>query len=236
MKLQPFEYAKEHTVLSIVTGPTAYGIAVEGSDVDMRHIYIPSPGQLLGASPLQDDFVREPEQWLSVTKFVNMLRLGKPNYVELLFGDKQFVTYNLGSLNKLFEQREMFLTKELVRNGVSMARGLAQRAIRMDREDANPDKRYKSAMHAFRVMLGMTGICDTGDYSVYVPDIRDTLVRIREKTYGLDTIEIVLENSANKVLNALDTLTLPESVDPEKVDAIVVPAILSYWETTQTCR
>jgi hypothetical protein len=106
------EFWETNLIYKIVAGSQAYGLAREGSDVDIRGVCIPPKPYLLGLgefeqyeSPTHDTVI------FALKKFVRLALACNPNIIEILHVAPQHVRFINSLGEKLRTAREIFLSK-----------------------------------------------------------------------------------------------------------------------------
>jgi hypothetical protein len=106
------EFWETNLIYKVVAGSQAYGLAREGSDVDVRGVCIPPKQYLLGLSefeqyesPTHDTVI------FALKKFARLALACNPNIVEILHVDPQHLLFVNSLGEKLRAAREIFLSK-----------------------------------------------------------------------------------------------------------------------------
>ena len=225
------KHAFDNLVFQVVTGSTSYGLDIEGSDEDLRGAFVQHPKYVLGLDGFEE-YRDEPIHYAGLKKWGLMLAEGKPNYVELLFGEPYYTKKMHPLFAPLVEKRQMFLTKQLLTTGVDMGKGLGKRKSKAQ-EGAKSDifvLQCKQAMHALRVVRTMRELVSTGVFRVYRPGDRELLLPIRLGQVDLEDVGKMVLDIADEVDDMTARSSFPNQVNRKEVDDIVVPAITEYWK------
>ncbi len=152
----------DNIVLEGVTGSTAYGLATEHSDVDIKGIYLLPTSEVLslGFDPLHTTKDHTGPDWVyhEVGKFMKLVMGGNPTVTELLFLEEYTKLTPIGQL--LIDNRDYFLSTRGVQKAyrgyaMGQAKDLAKRfAEGKEGYDSSLKNRYaKHTRHCFRLLL-----------------------------------------------------------------------------------
>ena len=123
-------------------GSTVYGTAIEGkSDIDTSGVFIARPNTLIGLNLGYKDYVadaRGDNSWYELTKWVKGLATSNPTMLESLFIPDKFVLYKNSILTPFFENRNLFLTKQIYHPFFSFAFGQIKKARGLNKKIVNP--------------------------------------------------------------------------------------------------
>ena len=164
-------------ILEGVTGSTAYGLATENSDVDIKGVYILPTKTVLGinfdAAHTTKDNTDPDWVYHEVGKFMKLVAGGNPTVSELLWLEEYTILNPIGKL--LVDNREIFLSTPAVMNAY---RGYAfGQAMKLSKRQAEGLDGYDSALknrfakhtrHCFRLLLQARQLLETGKLTVRV--------------------------------------------------------------------
>lgn len=182
----------DNIVLEGVTGSTAYGLATENSDVDVKGVYLLPTTEVMkiGFDPQHTTKDHVDPDWVyhEVGKFMKLVMKGNPTVTELLFLDDYTQLTEVGQL--LIDHRDAFLSTPAVMNAYrgyafSQAKRLNNRTEQgLDGYDSSLKNRFaKHTRHCFRLLMQARQLLETGTLSVKVtPEQRDYLFAMGEKT------------------------------------------------------
>lgn len=107
---------KNNVALLVKGGSNAYHLSSESSDFDLRGITIENEDTLLGIRKFDCFVNKETDTTIyGLKKFISMAMKSNPNALELLFTDKEDIIYcsDIGKL--LLENRDTFLSKQILK-------------------------------------------------------------------------------------------------------------------------
>ena len=106
----------EHVAILGLGGSYAYGMAKEGSDVDIRGIALNSKEEILRGTDFEQVVNTETDTTIySLKKMVNLLLSNNPNTLEILgLGLDQYIYANFSILKELKELEEAFLSRRVI--------------------------------------------------------------------------------------------------------------------------
>ncbi|HEX9935892.1 MAG TPA: nucleotidyltransferase domain-containing protein [Longimicrobium sp.] len=167
----------EHVVFRCIVGSRAYGLSHQGSDVDVRGIYLP-PAELhwslYGVPEQLEDRDAEVVFW-EMQKFVVLALKANPNILECLY--TPLVEHAGPVARELLSERHRFLSRVVYQtyNGYVMSQF---KRLEQDFRTTGAPK-WKHAMHLIRLLLaGVTTLRD-GHVPVDVGEHRDALLTIK---------------------------------------------------------
>jgi len=116
--LKPYEQKdiinmEQGLIFMSLHGSHAYGLARPDSDLDIRAIYVGSPGELYGFNRREqyDKFTEIDMHVYELRKFVRLASECNPNMIELLFLGKDVILYQNPLWEQLYRNRHLFLSK-----------------------------------------------------------------------------------------------------------------------------
>lgn len=217
----------KNIILEGVTGSTAYGLATENSDIDIKGVYmLPLTDVLaMGFSNEHNTFDSTDPDWCyhEIGKFMQLVKGGNPTYSELLWLEDYTIMTPIGQL--LIDNRQAFLSTNAVLKAYSgYALGQAKRLNNRTEQGlegyaSSLKNRYaKHTRHCFRLMIQARQLLETGHLDVRVTtEQREWLFEMGEKSYD----EVI--STFMKMDNELKEIksVLPDKPDVEKLNQIL---------------
>ncbi|MFI0371164.1 DNA polymerase beta superfamily protein [Actinomadura sp. 1N219] len=181
------DLVRDHTILSVVTGSRAYGLATDGSDVDRRGVYA-APAPLFWRftkppthldGPLPEQFSWELERFCELALDAN------PTVLECLWSP--LVEKVTPDGEELLAVRPAFLSRHVHRTFLRYAEAQFRKLEGDLRNGGAP--RWKHVMHMLRLLVSGAHLVRHGEPLVDVGDLRDRLLAVRRGEVGWDEIE-----------------------------------------------
>jgi len=234
-----------------VVGSTALGTAVEGTDDrDEMGVFIEPPEYVCGLESLDHYIQRDQPEGMpsqpgdldltlySLRKFTKLAARGNPT-VLMLFFSKEFVPNTLTGLgHRLLLCKSLFLSREAGQRFLGYMQGqkkrlLGERASVTNRPELESAHGYdtKFAMHALR--LGLEGIEVMQTRDLVLPhhgSTLDTLRAVRAGQVSFDEVVKLITDAEAKLLRAIEHSTLPETVDQQSINNMLVNMHQLHWE------
>lgn len=168
---------ERHTILSVIVGSRAFGLATADSDTDRRGVYA-APTEdfwLLDKPPAHLDGPR-PEQFSwEAERFCTLALAGNPGILEALHSPLVERLTPLGE--ELRDLSGAFLSRQVHRTyGRYAAAQLAKAEVRRRR---GAGVRGKPLMHLLRLLISGAGLLETGSLTLDVGEHRDRLLAVR---------------------------------------------------------
>lgn len=105
------EEYKDRICFLTLSGSWGYGTNVEGSDIDLRGVMLPTKEELIGLQHFEQKIDNETDSVLyEFNKFINLIKDCNPNTIELL-GCKEYLIFNEVG-RQLLDNVNMFLSKK----------------------------------------------------------------------------------------------------------------------------
>lgn len=99
-------------IFKALVGSHAYGTNVEGSDEDIKGVYIQDPKDVFVDGYKPQIEVSKDEVYFELGRFLELCGSSNPTVLELLFIDLEQVLYKHSFFDKIIEHRDKFLTKQ----------------------------------------------------------------------------------------------------------------------------
>jgi predicted nucleotidyltransferase len=122
-------WIRDNTIFFTLSGSRAYGLETESSDWDYRGVCIPSKEYFLGFnSGFEQAEIKEPDTTIfEITKFFNLLSMGNPNCIDILFTDPSDHIIVSEAGQAILDHKEEFLSKQLKERYIGFAKSQAHR-------------------------------------------------------------------------------------------------------------
>jgi uncharacterized protein len=205
-------------------GSKAFGLASDGSDDDLRGIYLP-PARLhwsLRRLPEQlerDDEGRDEVYW-ELEKFLRLALKANPNVLETLW--TPMVLHADETAEELRRIRRSFLSKHVYKT-------YSGYVLSQFRRMANAVKSHgcykpKHAMHLIRLLYSGIAALETGEIRIDVAEHRDELLHIRNDGLPFEAVKLRALELDERFQQAFDRTALPEQPDYVQVDDFLIRA------------
>jgi uncharacterized protein len=171
------DLVKAHTILSVVVGSRAYGLAVAGSDHDRRGVYA-APTPLfwhLDKPPTHLDGPADEQFSWELERFCVLALQANPTVLEVLWSPLvETITPDGESLRAA---RDAFLSRRVADTYGAYARDQLKRVDA--RRARTGETNHKQAMHMIRLLMAGTHVLRTGEVLVDVTAHRDRLLAVK---------------------------------------------------------
>jgi predicted nucleotidyltransferase len=207
-------------------GSHAFGLADEGSDDDLRGIYMP-PARLhwsLYKLPEQLEFAGDnpDEVYWELEKFLKLALKANPNVLELLWTPD--VLHADAIAQRLREERGGFLSRHLFKTYSGYV--LSQFRRMANAFDKTGAYKPKHAMHLVRLLYSGIEALRTGQIRVDVAEHRDELLAIKSGAWTFAQAKARALELDRLFQEAFRETQLPEQPDYRRVDEFLVWARL----------
>lgn len=134
------EYLKENNLIifEAITGSQAYGTAEEGSDIDIKGVFILPMNLLLtdDYTPLVSD-EKNDKNYYEIGRYIELLNVGNPTALELLYSYDDIIIYKSDLFDELLINRDLYLTKILKNSFGKYAGSQIQKARGLNKKIVN---------------------------------------------------------------------------------------------------
>jgi len=211
---------RDHTVLSVVVGSRAYGLATEASDHDRRGVFVAPTPLFWGFhkppthldGPLPEQFSWELE------RFCELALAANPTVLECLWSP---LVERLSSVGEeLLALRRAFLSRHAHRTFLRYADGQFRKVEADLRTRGEP--RWKHVMHLLRLLISGQHLVTTGEPLVDVAAYRDRLLAVRRGELGWPEIEKWRTALTASLDQGLAASPLPAEPDRARVEALLI--------------
>ena len=214
------ELVERHTILAVVVGSRAYGLAGPGSDHDRRGVYA-APTRLfwrLGKPPSHlDGPLPEQFSW-EIERFCDLARQGNPTVLEVLWSPLVEQIDELG--RDLRSVRQAFLSRRVAQTYGAYARDQLTKVA--NRRTRTGETNHKQAMHMIRLLHAGTHLLRTGEVLVDVTPLRDQLLAIKRGAVPFDQVTAWAAELQADLAAAAPVSGLPEQPDLDTIDQLLI--------------
>jgi len=203
-----------------IVGSRAYGLDTDGSDTDIRGIYLAPPAvhlSLFGAPEQFEDSQAQTCYW-ELQKFIVMALKANPNILECLYSPLVEKASPLAI--RLLEQREVFLSQMIFQtfNGYALSQF---KKLEQDLRNLGTI-RWKHAMHLLRLLLTGAAALRERRVPVRVEAHRERLLAVKRGELPWPEVEAWRQALHRDFEQALTSTTLPERPDYDAANRLLL--------------
>lgn len=213
------ELVERHTILAVVVGSRAYGLAGPGSDHDRRGVFAAPtrafwrldkpPTHLDG--PLDEQFSWE------IERFCTLALQANPTVLEVLWSP--LVERITPDGEELIAVRSAFLSAKVAESYGGYARDQLNRVAA--RRERTGETNFKQAMHMIRLLLAGAHVLRTGQILVDVSGRREQLLAIRRGEVPWPELTAWTDELLADLASATAATALPADPDRETIDQLL---------------
>ncbi|WP_396445351.1 DNA polymerase beta superfamily protein [Actinomadura sp.] len=214
------DLVRDHTILSVVTGSRAYGLATDASDIDRRGVYAaPAPLFWRFTKPPAhvDGPLPEQSSW-ELERFCALALGANPTVLECLWSP--LVEKATPAGGELLAVRSAFLSRHAHRTFLRYAEAQFRKLEGDLRNGGAP--RWKHVMHMLRLLVSGLHLVRHGEPRVDVGDLRDRLLAVRRGEVAWDEIETWRASLTADLDGAVARSPLPPEPDRAAVEDLLV--------------
>jgi predicted nucleotidyltransferase len=225
---------EEFVIYRCIVGSRAYGLDTDGSDTDVRGVYL-APAELqwslFGAPEQFEDNATQSCYW-ELQKFLTMALKANPNILECLYSPMVEKTTELGT--ELLSLRGRFLSQMIFQtfNGYAMSQF---KKIEQDIRNSGQIK-WKHAMHLLRLLLTGAATLRHGVVPVRVETQRDRLLAVKRGETSWADVDAWRRELHADFERALAETKLPERPDYEKTNGFLIKARREMANNSATAK
>ena len=247
--IHPPRWLPQNTVLLVVMGSQAYGVAKDDSDQDIYGVCIPPKdlvfphlaGEILGFgrqierfNVWQEHHIQDPDKKVEhdfavygIVKYMQLCMDNNPNMIDSLFVPRNCIIHSTAIGEMIRENRRMFLHKGAWHKFKGYAYAEMSK-IRNRVNSTNPKRAatiqdfgydVKFAYHCVRLMNEVEQILVEGDLDLLRN--REQLKSIRRGEWTLEELEAYFTNKERALETAYANSTLPHGPDEAKIKALL---------------
>jgi predicted nucleotidyltransferase len=249
LKTGGFRYPEE-LIHTFQGGSYQHGasIASSRSDVDLFGVYIEPPSKALGIQEethftggTQDQYERnrpgdEDYKCYTLRRWAGLACKGNPTVLGFLYSKDELLPGVWKDLilpnQNLFKAR--FHAKAFLgyaEGQISRLNGKSGKGKHGQRPELEKEFGYdtKAAMHLMRLMFEAQEYMKTGNITYPRPE-KDLLIKIRLGSWSFDRLMLEYTEAEAKVIQAMNTSSLPDTVDRNVINELVTTCYLRHWE------
>ena len=210
------ELVERCTVLAVVVGSRAYGLAGPGSDHDRRGVYVAPTRLFWRLDKPVDGPAAEQFSW-EVERFCTLALQANPTVLEVLWSP--LVEAVTADGQQLLAVRRAFLSRRVADTYGSYARDQLDRVA--SRRQRTGQTNHKQAMHMIRLLYAGAHLLRTGDVLVDVEHLRDRLLAVRRGDLPWERVTSWAAELLADLAEAAAGTRLPEQPDRDTVDRLL---------------
>mgnify|MGYP000017518225 CR=1 FL=1 len=231
-------------IYQLVYGSHAYGTTTEGSDLDIRGIFVPSIWDVLSMQGVEDVrgsskslFEGIETEWIyyPVTKFVKLAMKCNPSVLEWLFVRKEYQIQVEWPGQILIEHRNHLLSKQIYHRLKGYAMSEFHSLTKLTGKTGEKRKKEilkygyspKNAMNCIRLLQQGVEMLKYGTLTLPRPNAED-LVEIKEGKWNYSRIIRVFSDLLEEIDEAHEKSELPEKTDFKLWDGIQSNIIVNW--------
>lgn len=218
--IDPHRLATEHSILAVIVGSRAYGLAQAGSDTDRRGVYAaPTPlFWALDKPPTHVDGPAEEQFSWEVERFCALALTANPTLLECLWTPLVEHRTEIGA--ELLDVRQAFLSRRATDTYGRYA--AAQWAKLVTVRERTGVVRWKQAMHMLRLLQAGAYVLRTGEVLVDVGDERTRMLSVRAGERTFEEVSALAQRLTEELSAAADACVLPDEPDRRRVDDFLI--------------
>ncbi|MBY8878540.1 nucleotidyltransferase domain-containing protein [Actinacidiphila acidipaludis] len=211
---------RNHTVYSCVMGSRAFGLATEGSDTDVRGVFVaPTPLYWrFDKPPTHVTGPREEQFSWEIERFCSLALRSNPNLLECLHSPLVEHVDAVG--RELLALRDAFLSRQ----ADASFRGYASQQLRKLEADirAQGRPRWKHAMHLLRLLISCRDLLRTGRLTIDVGEHREALLAVKRGERTWDEVRSWMRRLEEESDAVAASTPLPEEPDRARVQDFLI--------------
>jgi predicted nucleotidyltransferase len=210
----------DHTILAVVVGSRAYGLAGPGSDHDRRGVYA-APTRMfwtLDKPPTHLDGPAEEQFSWEIERFCGLALQANPTVLEVLWSP--LITTLTETGQDLRDARQAFLSRRVFETYGAYARDQLKRVAA--RRERTGETNHKQAMHMIRLLLAGAHVLRTGEVLVDVTPLRERLLQVKRGEVAWEAVVAWAAELLSDLDAAAAATTLPPEPDRATIDSVLV--------------
>jgi len=220
-------------IYKIRYGSHAYGTNTPHSDLDIRGIYLPSIDECLSLNELPDFYDREKDILIfPLQKFFRLLSRSNPSVIEWLYVDEKDILEMTHPGQRIRENRELFLSKEIYDRFKGYALSEFGRLEKLTGDTGEKRKQgilqygynVKSAGNVLRLLQEATELLSSSFLTLPLKN-REQLLEIKNGGWSYRQVEESFQRRMEELQESYAGSRLPEHCDLEAIDKLMIEII-----------
>ncbi len=100
----------KNIIFKCIVGSQAYGTNVEGSDIDIKGVYMQNPVEIMVSGYEDQIEVSKDEVYYELKRFIQLLKTANPTVLEMLYSPEECILHESPVFSLLKDKRDQFLT------------------------------------------------------------------------------------------------------------------------------
>ncbi|HEX5199171.1 MAG TPA: nucleotidyltransferase domain-containing protein [Actinoplanes sp.] len=213
------DLVRDHTILAVVVGSRAYGLADPDSDHDRRGVFAAPTRQFWGLSkppthldgPLPEQFSWE------IERFCVLALQANPTVLEVLWSP--LIERITPDGEELRGSRQAFLSRRVATTYGAYARDQLARV--QARRDRTGETNHKQAMHMIRLLMAGAHVLRTGEILLDVSPHRERLLAVKRGEVPWPEVTAWSADLQRELTAAAAETRLPSAPDTAKIDQLL---------------
>jgi predicted nucleotidyltransferase len=231
-----YDTIKRLIVFECVRGSTAYGLTVEGSDVDKAGIFVLPPHLVWGLREYKDNVQNQSadDTYHEIAKLIRLACQGNPNIIEMGEISRMPELVTISPENELIQElfdrwSELFVSKYVFRAYQGYAIAEFKSLEKQLKNQGNI--RWKHACHLLRLLWSGIECMTNGRIVVRPPDpIREKLLEVRRGEWSLDQFKKWRLELQDKFQKAFDKAELPKRAKFDAASDLLIRIRQHYYD------
>ena len=241
----PWVKTSGRLMYEVIAGSRMYGTDTPDSDTDTRGLYVLPSDDLICISKLSPamEIANDSQdiKYFELKKFIDLAMECNPNIMELLWPPDDCVTHMTPLMQKLIENRRMFVSKKAAMSFVGYARDQVAKARGQNKMVNNPQPEKKPEKEDFCWVIPRTELAGSTDLSgvdtfpfrpVPLAEVKSSPVGFPAEPVKLSRCHVASVEHIANMFRLYDYGLLPE--DAPKGVFSGLPRILIFFVSLQT--
>ncbi|MGW6397814.1 nucleotidyltransferase domain-containing protein [Streptomyces sp. NPDC055134] len=212
---EALDLVRDRTIYSCVMGSRAFGLATDGSDTDLRGVFVAPTSMFwrFEKPPTHLDGPADEQFSWELERFCELALRANPNILECLHSP--LVEHVTDTGRELLDLREAFLSQQVHATFTGYALGQRKKLDADVRQYGAP--RWKHAMHLLRLLASCRDLLRTGRLTLDVGDDREALLAVKRGEVSWDDVVARMARLGAEAEEAAVRTPLPAEPDRVRV-------------------